>query len=191
MFEVGSRGINVHIEVLVPASEPVCAAHIQVRKQVQAPLCARVCHGILPQTIVMSWNLYCLIIYTVWIFVPSEHFKHFALICVLVCVPKLRWELVCVPECSPNLAYGLVCDPKLVCTFMSALICAPKLVMALICATSLYPTPQTQTSLTWVPQSRLSFGHYRRVGCPRAFGHHNPISLPLCLPMRATIACGN
>ena len=41
----------------------------------------------------------------------------------------------------------------------------------------IYPTPRTPASLTWVPQSRLAFGHHRRVGWPwgpSTLGHHNP-----------------
>ena len=47
-----------------------------------------------------------------------------------------------------------------------ALVCAPQLLCALVCVllcgsyTPLYPTPLTPSSLTWVPQSRLTFGHH-------------------------------
>ena len=64
----------------------------------------------------------------------------------------------------PNLhVHRHVCSsvlPKLVC----ALVCAPKLLWALVC-----PTPRTPSSLTLVPQSRLAFGHQRRVSWPWAF----------------------
>ena len=42
---------------------------------------------------------------------------------------------------------------------------------------TIYPPPRTPASLTWVPQSRLAFGHHHRVGWtwgPSALGHHNP-----------------
>ena len=57
-------------------------------------------------------------------------------------------------------------------------------------ATPLYPTPRTPSSLTWVPQSRLAFGHHRRVRWPRAFGLSQSYMTPALLAA-ATIACSN
>ena len=59
----------------------------------------------------------------------------------------------------------------------------------------IYDTPISYTtdkpSLTWVPQSRLVFGHLRRVSWPWAFGYHNPFPPQLGLPLVAMISCGN
>ena len=53
------------------------------------------------------------------------------------------------------------------------------------------PTPRTPSSLIWVPQSRLAFGHHRRLGWPSGLW---PLAITIlqcngqpCLPLAATI----
>ena len=61
------------------------------------------------------------------------------------------------------------------------------------------PTPRIPSSMTWVPRSRMAFGHHRRVGWPLAitpeysgwqtFGlwPSQSYSVQLCLPLAATL----
>ena len=51
---------------------------------------------------------------------------------------------------------------------------------------TIYPTPRTPSSLTWVSQSRLAFFHHRRVGWPSS---HRPSGITI-LQCAASLAAG-
>ena len=61
-----------------------------------------------------------------------------ALVCALVCAPKLVCVLVCALVCARKLLFVLICAlvyaPKLICALICVLVCAPKLICVLVCA---------------------------------------------------------